>query len=204
MKITTPSVKLLWHTPQALQIIEQAGRVCYKSEGKIGPYSAAPFVKMLKKKNHGAMLEHASMSWLVVCDRGVSHALVRHRLFSYAQESTQYCNYGGKPMEFIRPAGLPVSGAAEKIWMDSCSMAERHYNQLIDLGYKPETARYVLPTCLKTELVITGNMREWLYVFQLRLGDFRDQSQIRHVVQLLQDGAIELYPEIFGPETDNG
>jgi thymidylate synthase (FAD) len=94
MKIIKPNAQLLWVTPNAEEIIERAGRVCYKSEDKITNESSFKFIKMLLDRKHEAVLEHACASILFICDRGVTHELVRHRLASYCQESTRYCNYG--------------------------------------------------------------------------------------------------------------
>ena len=98
MKLVKPSIEFLWMTDEPLftlrfRTIEQAGRTCYKSEDKITNDSAEHFVRRIMKMSHLAMIEHASASYRVICDRGVTHEIVRHRLFSYAQESTRYCNY---------------------------------------------------------------------------------------------------------------
>jgi thymidylate synthase (FAD) len=150
-------------TPNALQLIERAGRVCYKSEDKITASSAIDFVKMLICRNHEAVLEHATMTMLFVTDRGITHELVRHRLASYCQESTRYCNYGNKEIEFVVDS-LLLSDQVRKLLQDS----EDTYKTLIKDGVPPQYARDVLPTCLKTEIVMTANMREWRHVFKLR------------------------------------
>lgn len=205
MKTRDIGATFLWMTPEPLEAIERAGRVCYKSEGRAGPGTAGPFVSRLIRRRHYAMLEHASMSYLLLCDRGVSHAIVRHRLFSYAQESTQYCDYAGKEIEFVRPCfgdvlNEPALGAAERAWEESCARAEADYKALRRLGCRPEDARSVLPTCLKTELAVTGNFSEWRYVFKLRLAGKGDQSQIRRVLALVRDDAAKRVPEVFGKE----
>jgi thymidylate synthase (FAD) len=165
-----PSASLEWATPDALSVIERAGRTCYKSEDKITPESSAAFVRMLIKAGHEAMVEHAVASFRFVCDRGVTHELVRHRLASFAQESTRYCNYSGAKfggIAVIEPPGLDAFGLHD--WRLACEQCERSYiNMTTTLGIKPQIARSVLPTCLKTEIVCTMNFREWRHTLKLR------------------------------------
>lgn len=169
MIIVKPSCSLLWITEKPLQQIERAARVCYKSENKITKDSYKDMIKMLVQKNHLAMLEHASLSVLVVCDRGVSHEIVRHRLFSFAQESTRYCSYNldkfSNNLHLVEPPNL--SKEQHDIWMDAMLSAEKSYMELVK-QLPAQIARSVLPTCLKTEIVITGNFREWIHFFKLR------------------------------------
>jgi thymidylate synthase (FAD) len=171
MKIVKPSVSLLWITPNAEQMIERAGRVAYKSEDKITPDSAPKFIKMIIDRGHEAVIEHASASLLFVTDRGVTHEIVRHRLFSYVQESTRYCNYGlnkfGNEITVIEPPSL--EGDALDNWNYSAKIAEDVYKGMISRGVSPQIARSVLPNCLKTEIVVTGNLREWRHFFRLRM-----------------------------------
>lgn len=90
MKIIEPSATLLWITPDAEKLIERAGRVCYKSECKITDDTAGPFIRRIIESHHESVIEHAVASFMFVCDRGVSHELVRHRIASFSQESTRY------------------------------------------------------------------------------------------------------------------
>lgn len=153
-----------------LKRIEAAGRTCYKSEDLITVNTARDFAKMVLRRGHYSVIEHESVSVRIICDRGVSHEIVRHRLASYSQESTRYCNYGkarfGKEVTFIEPPGL--QGMARGYWEDAMLRAERAYFQLLDAGQKPEIARSVLPNSLKTEMVMTANVREWRHFFFLR------------------------------------
>lgn len=160
-------------TPNPLEAIERAGRTCYKSEERIDYESAPKFIQMLLNRGHEAMIEHASMSYKLICDRGVSHEIVRHRLFSFAQESTRYCDYGKKGIQIIEPPGLTKSNDPDEAdtyssWYGSMLQAENNYNEMRYLGAKPEIARSVLPNSLKTEIVVTGNFREWRHFFKLR------------------------------------
>ena len=155
-----------------LQKIEAAARTCYKSEGKIQEGSAAKLVAGLIKSGHEAMLEHASVTVKFVVDRGISHELVRHRLASFAQESTRYCNYSkddfGSEITFIIPDYLEYKSEGWNIWKESMKQAEDAYFKMLDFGLSPQQARAVLPNSLKTEVVMTANLREWRHFFKLR------------------------------------
>ena len=155
-----------------LSRIEAAGRVCYKSESKITDDSAAAFVRRIIRSGHEAVLEHCNISLKFVCDRGVSHEIVRHRLASYCQESTRYCNYSkgdfGGEITVIKPCYLDSETAAYSVWLTACAAAEVAYFKLLDWGNTPQEARAVLPNSLKTEVVMTANLREWRHFFRLR------------------------------------
>lgn len=160
---------------EILKKIEQVARVCYKSEDKITEGSAVKMVRALIKNNHLAMLEHFSFSVKFIVDRGVSHEIVRHRVSSFAQESTRYCNYGTKSGEIavIEPCYLsdPTKDDWYKkytAWESACMEAEECYLLMLDAGATPQEARAVLPTSLKTEIVMTANLREWRHFFNLR------------------------------------
>lgn len=174
MKIIEPYFKFIEEPDgqKTLEKIEKIARVCYKSEDKICPGSAEKMVKSLIKNGHFAMLEHDSMSIKIVCDRGVSHELVRHRIASFAQESTRYCNYSDKKFDgeitVVKPYSLEQGSKEYLVWKHACEECEQHYFELLKIGVKPEIARAVLPNSLKTEVVMTANMREWRHFFELR------------------------------------
>lgn len=160
---------------EILKKIEKVARVCYKSEDKIREGSAENMVRALIKSNHLAMLEHFSFSVKFIVDRGVSHEIVRHRLASFAQESTRYCNYGSKGGEItvIEPCYLSGFGVENwnskySAWESACIEAETCYLAMLNAGATPQEARAVLPTSLKTEVVMTANLREWRHFFSLR------------------------------------
>ncbi|MHA1972982.1 MAG: FAD-dependent thymidylate synthase [Candidatus Hodarchaeales archaeon] len=169
MKIVKPGFEILTEIKgkNILKSIERAGRTCYKSEDKITDESCVKFVEMLIKRGHEAMIEHETLSVKIICDRGVSHEIVRHRLFSFAQESTRYVRYSGD-MEFIRPLFFEGDSKGESLWINAMVNAESFYQRILDDGYRPEEARSVLPNSLKTEIVVTGNLREWRHFFKLR------------------------------------
>lgn len=176
-----------------LQFIEQAARTCYKSEDKITDdgESAKKLVKRLISSGHEAMLEHSSLSVKFVVDRGVSHEIVRHRLFSFAQESTRYCNYSkgkfGSELTFIEPCFWDEDSNFYLMWKLCCMEAEKDYIRFIEDGATPQEARAVLPNSVKTELIVTGNYREWRHFFKLRT-DKAAHPQMREVaIPLLKE-----------------
>lgn len=171
MKIVKPSVEIL--TPingeRILNYIETIARTCYQSQQSNNNHN---LVKSLIRSEHFAMLEHYGITVKFITDRGISHEIVRHRLASFAQESTRYCNYikdkFGNEISVIKPQEL-VKGSFEYIvWKKQCEQAEKAYFKLVDNGVKPETARSVLPTSLKTTIVMTANIREWRHFLNLR------------------------------------
>jgi len=192
LKIITPSIERLWSTPQAEQIIEQAARTCYKSEGKITSDSAAPLIRKLVHRDHHAMLEHASASFKWVCDRGVTHELVRHRLASFAQESTRFCQYDNG-ITVILPPGLS-DGYHD--WKIAVLHAERQYVALIGRGSPPQIARSVLPICVKTEIVVTANLREWRHIMELRTATAA-HPQIRQLAEWTLYELKGIAPTVF-------
>jgi len=199
MKIIKPSVELLWITPEPEKQIELAGRTCYKSEDKITPESSAEFCKRMVKSGHHAMIEHACASFKIITDRGISHEIVRHRLASYAQESTRYCNYGGEKFgnecSFILPPGMTKK--QYKLWCGACGYAEAAYMDALDTGCPPQIARSVLPNCLKTELVMTCNFREWRHFIALRASKAA-HPQIRPLAISIHSILNDIAPNIFG------
>ena len=177
MKIIDPGFEIL--TPldgdAILKHIERCGRVCYKSEDKIMPDSAEKFVGGLIKSGHESVLEHYSVSVLFIVDRGISHEIVRHRIASYSQESTRYCNYSNgkfdEQITVVKPFYLDANDDPKFTyyrWYSTCYDAEVAYLKLLERGCTPEQARAVLPNSLKTELVMTANLREWRHFFKLR------------------------------------
>ena len=205
MKIITPSVELCLPMSGAemLQHVERCGRVCYKSEAKITDTSAEAFVRGLIKHGHEAVLEHASLSIKFVCDRGVSHEIVRHRLAAYCQESTRYCNFAkdsfGSEITVIEPCYLDAQGLS--IWRRACETAETAYFDLLDWGCSPQQARAVLPNSLKTELYMTADLREWRHFFKLRTSPAA-HPQMREVALMALHELQATVPVIFDDITE--
>ena len=194
---------------EILKGIEAVGRTCYKSEKNITDDSAKKFVAMLIERGHEAMIEHNAISVRFICDRGVSHELVRHRLASFGQESTSYCNYFkdkfGNELTFINIE--PMLESDEQLtqedidniydmWKQSCLNAEEIYMDMIEARAKPQQARSVLPNSIKTEIVMTMNIREWRHFFSLRC-DAPAHPQMRELTLPLLKEMSELIPIVF-------
>lgn len=155
-----------------LKAIELYARICYKSENVITDDSAKKFVANLIKWGHESPLEHLSITVKFITDRGVTHEVVRHRIASYSQESTRYCKYAngkfGSEISIVPSKSIEENAEAKKVVDKLLAKAEKTYMKLLDMGIKPQDARDVLPTCLKTEIVCTYNLREWRHFFKLR------------------------------------
>ncbi len=183
-----------------LKKIELAGRVCYKSEDVIGNDSHDRFATMIVKNQHFSVIEHANVTVKFITNRGVSHELVRHRMASFSQESTRYCNYSkgkfGNEITVIDQRGLLPGDEDYAEWRRAMEDAERHYMALIGSGVAPQVARGVLPIDLKTEIVVTANLREWRHIFELRTSGAAHPN-IRHLMgSLLKDFKARI-PAIF-------
>lgn len=205
MRIIEPSYEII--TPlnrdAVLKRIEQCARTCYKSEEKITDESAPKMVKSLIRSGHEAMIEHCSITVKFICDRGVSHEIVRHRLASFAQESTRYCNYSkddfGTEITFIKPLYLDENTNGYNYWQSACRVSEIAYFDLLNWGCTPQEARAVLPNSLKTEIVVTMNLREWRHFFKLRaLGTTgKPHPQMKELALPLLNDFKEALPEVF-------
>ena len=193
---------------EILKKIEKVARVCYKSEDKIADGTAEKMVRALVRSNHHAMLEHFSFSVKFIVDRGVSHEIVRHRVASFAQESTRYCNYGAKGGEItvIEPCYLSAGASTVEnwhrkygAWESACMEAEDSYMLMLEAGSTPQEARAVLPTSLKTEIVMTANLREWRHFFSLRAcgSTGKPHPQILEVAVPLLKELKERIPVVF-------
>lgn len=203
MKIIKASAELIDPPKyeELLHRVEIAGRTCYKSEGKITEGSAEKFVAGIIKRGHEAVLEHGSLSVRFICDRGVSHEIVRHRLAAYCQESTRYCNYSNEQFNgeitviepFFFNKGTPVYG----MWKRSCETAETAYFDLLNEGCTPQEARSVLPNSLKTEVVMTADLREIRHFLRLRTAPAA-HPQMREVALPLLSELKGRYPVFFG------
>lgn len=262
-------------------LIEIAGRTCYKSEEKIADGTADKFVKMIEERGHNAMIEHSwelrfydqivpyckflnfmqidngvfvagnkrafkewdykyykdyyvlvdehvsaiyenkrwdmlSATVKIITDRGVTHEIVRHRLASYAQESTRFCNYSKAKFDghvtFIIPPWVNIpegkydltnyneyNKKEEEIWFKAMLDNEQDYNFLISRGWSPQQARSVLPNSLKTEIIVTADLQEWIHIFNLRaLGKAgTPHPQMLEIMKPLYKDFQKLFPEVF-------
>ena len=187
-----------------LKKIERAGRTAYKSEDRITPDSAREFVRKIIDMGHESVIEHEKITVRIICDRGVSHEIVRHRIASYTQESTRFCNYSkgkfGSEITVIEPCFWDLSKEADRkkyeIWKRAMMEAEKAYMELIKLGAKPQEARSVLPNSLKTEIVMTANLREWRHFFKLRTSR-RAHPQMREIAIPLLKEFKKRIPVVF-------
>ena len=214
MKVVSPSFKIL--TPidadHILKLLEEVGRTCYKSEDMINDDSCYGFIQRIIDRGHEAVIEHYNITVKLTNDRGVSHEEVRHRVASYAQESTRYCNYtkdkfgseityidlkGG--MEYdnkVRNLPADVQQLIYDEWVQACIDAENHYNRMIELGASPQIARSALNNSTKTEICITMNMREWRHFFKLRCVPAA-HPQMREIAIMLLNAFKAMIPVIF-------
>lgn len=225
MILVKPSFEIEQIPDNALSLIEKAGRTCYKSEQAITEDSARKFVEARIQQGHESVIEHAFMSVRFVCDRGVTHELVRHRLCAFSQESTRYCDYKGgvtfviPPWVRIHPGEYPVEwsglhGTCPELdsavakddlwWFWHIALAERDYKKLLYHSWTPQEARAVLPNSLKTEIVMTANLREWRHIFRLRTSKAA-HPQMREIMIPLLETARQRIPVIFNDiRTDDG
>lgn len=214
-------IKQSWsfHVPvvgaDLLRSIESAGRTCYKSEEKVDTEN---FIRLIIARGHESVLEHGNASVRIVTDRGVTHELVRHRIASYSQESTRYCNYAsdrfGNQVTFILPVWFYAYHAQEEFdgdwpsqnkipmnhsyyeWLKACQDAEKHYLEMLRFGSTPQEARAVLPNSLKTEIVMTANLREWRHFFRLRTAPAA-HPQMRELAESMLSGFRQSVPVVF-------
>ena len=216
MVFTQPSAEIMFKpidTKAILKRLETIGRTCYASLDKMTETSASDFVRGLVKRQHEAILEHATITVKFIVDRGISHEIVRHRVASYAQESTRYCNYnndkfgneitvidikGGIKLDKAMCENVSEENIVEivKEWENAMNDAQEHYLTMIKLGATPQIARSVLPNSTKTEITITANYREWRNFFKLRVPQTA-HPQMREITIPLLKELKEKLPEIF-------
>ncbi len=200
--------------PSLAEHVERCGRVCYKSEGRIKPGSADQLIATLCKSGHESVLEHATVTTIIICSRACSHQLVRHRIAAYSQESQRFCTYknrllvvcppsiGLEPGDYesygrlIRPSSWNLTSRQES-WIHQIEAAYQEYRDECAEGIKPEDARYVLPNATKTELAVTYNLRQWRHVFKERALNHHAQWEIRGIFSsILNDMRMKL-PAVF-------
>lgn len=170
--------------------VQISSKASYQSLELLAPFHEA-YAKLFGLndgwRNHWQVCPHNEIpaalhrySAKFICDRGISHELVRHRPCSFAQESTRYVNYGGKDMEFIEPAGFEDWTPDQKYGLkDSCAGAEASYNFMLRNGLSPQQARAVLPNALKTEIVVTADAAEWAHIKRLRTDKAAHPDMVR-------------------------
>lgn len=200
MKIVQPSFEILAFTPDMTRLIERGIRTAYKSEDRIEEGSDAKIIGHVKSLKHESTLEHGVITVKFITDRGVTHELVRHRICSFTQESTRYCNYGkgrfGSEITVIEPFFYVDKDIKYASWKRSCESDEKEYLLQLEDGAKPQEARSVLPNSLKTEIVVTANVREWRKIFELRTSK-EAHPQIRQIMCPLLDTFRKSWPILF-------
>ncbi len=202
MKIIDPYFEILHMADknEILNLLEKAARTCYKSEDKISSGSAEKLLKRLMKTGHESVIEHISITVRFICDRGVTHELVRHRLCSFSQESTRYANYSkdkfGSEITVIRPFFFEIESKKYKIWEELMQASEDAYLNLLKKGAKAQEARSVLPSSLKADIVVTANIREWRHIFKLRCSK-ASHPQMRQSMLPLLDHFHKEMPVLF-------
>lgn len=202
MKIIEPSVELAQNLDAAeiMKHIERAGRVCYKSESNISDTSAEKFIANIIKSGHESVIEHVSITFKIICDRGISHEIVRHRLASYSQESSRYCDYSGDKfggeLTFIKPCFWNDNDENYLLWLETMATLEKNYLEMRKKGARPEQARSILPNSLKTEIFMTANLREWRHFLKLRTSK-RAHPQMREISLKIYKILNENLPIIF-------
>lgn len=199
MKIIEQSYRILWNPGD---VIEKAARTCYRSEDKITDDGSSDqkIKEMLTTLGHTAMLEHSVLSVEFTTDRAIANELVRHRLCSFAQESTRYCNYSkdkfSNELTFVKPEWINDCTFGSNLWLGICDMAERYYKALLTNSLKPEDARCVLPLSLATKLVMTTNYAEWRHILELRTSKAAHPQMRALMIPLLKE-LQETIPVIF-------
>lgn len=214
MKIVRPSFEILTpiNSEQILKLLESVGRTCYKSEDKITDESCYKFVKNIIDRGHEAVIEHFNVTVRLINDRGVLQEEARHRVASFAAESTRYCNYTndkfGNNVTYIDIIGgiqydskmqtldAETIKAIYSEWIYACEDAEVHYNRMIELGASPQIARSVLNNSTKTEVCITANLREWRHIFKLRTDKAAHPQMRELMIPLLREFQSKI-PLIF-------
>ncbi len=209
MKIVEPKVIVQpYNATQIKENIEIAGRTCYKSEDQITPETSNKMIKHLIERGHHSVLEHEYLSVRFICDRGVTHELVRHRLCAFSQESTRYCNYGKdkfrNEITVIKPFFFEGTNKKrylqKRVWLTAMGFAEKLYLEMLEQGATPQEARSVLPNSLKTEIVVTTNIREWRHILNLRCASTAHPQMQQMMIPLLQflkvNGPGQLFDDI--------
>ncbi len=207
VKIVPISVEIM--TPLDKEFIfrhlELCIRNCYKSEDKITPDSAEKMIQKIIELGHEAMLEHFSITVRLITDIGVYKDLTRHRIASFAIESTRYCNYAkgkfGSEITVIEPPELIPGTEAYNIWFSTMQQIERAYNDLAALGYKADVCRMLLPHSVKASVIMTANIREWRHIFKLRTAKAAHptvQKTMKILLQTFKEHLPVLFDDIAG------
>ena len=214
ISIVSPYSKIKHATPNLERVIEEGARICYRSEEKLG---ANPnFIPSIIRRGHHSVLEHGAITVDFLTDRAITHELVRHRIASFSQESTRYCNYNNKGLFFAAPAALNIPtgeydydfikraypATTKRCFLESIWQSAENYLLLLKQGEKPETARAILPNCLAAKIRITANPREWRHIFTLRTAKGA-HPDMQILMKELLNQFVEKWPILFTDIKEN-
>ncbi len=202
VKIVPDAIEIL--TPidaqSILKHLELCIRNCYKSEDKIEPGSAEKMIRKIIELKHEAMLEHFAITVRLITDIGVYKDLTRHRIASFAIESTRYCNYSkgkfGSEITVMEPPELIPGTEAYQTWFKCMQDIETAYNTLAAQGYKADVCRMLLPHSTRASVIMTANLREWRHIFKLRTAKAAHPT-VQRVMKKLLASFKEQLPIIF-------
>lgn len=209
-RIVKASVEFFDEAPREELVIPRLariGRTAYQSYTELHTLEdQQKFISMIIRKKHLSVLEHENVTVRIICDRGITHQTVRHRLASYIQESTRYCNYSKEKFDnvitVIDPCFWqePEDARKRELWHHAMMSAEQYYLELLDEGATPEEARTVLPNSTKAEIIITTNLRQWLWILANRgtLLTGKPHPQMLEVMGDLLVKFNQALPTIFG------
>ena len=193
VKIIEPKVEII--TPidgdYILKHLELCARNCYKSEDKITTDSAKTMIKKLLEMGHEAMIEHFAITVKLTTDVGAYKDLTRHRMASFAIESTRFCNYSkgkyGNELTFMRPSNMEEGSEIYNIWYKTMEMIENSYMEMAAKGAKADQLRIMLPHSTKADVIMTANIREWRHIFKLRCAPAAHPSVQEIMLLLLKE-----------------
>lgn len=194
MRIVEPSYKILSY-PADLKKIEFAGRVCYNSHHRTTENSSETFVKNLINRGHFSVLEHESITVVFTLDRATADQLRTHRLTSPLMQSTRYVNFSKGEFQGDIPFIEPRLKNKNR-WAQMMMMCEEAYLYSLEDGDPPEVARYYLPPCVATEMIVTANIREWRHILSVRKAADA-QKEIRDIITKLFNELKSLIPIVF-------
>lgn len=197
-------VTLIAHTPGPDRLAAVAARVCYSEQGaeeiieSIGNNTIERRVKACVKSGHHSVIEHAVFTFSIEgISRVTSHQLVRHRIASYSQQSQRYVRMKEEDIRFVVPDSIDKDVEIGKRYRGMLSLCAEHYHKLLSAGIPAEDARYILPSAMCTNIVVTMNARELLHFFELRC-DKAAQWEIREMACKMRERVREVAPIIFG------
>lgn len=208
MNIVEPYAKLMDVSDKEegirlLRKIEWCGRISHRSEDAQGADSWDRFIRAIVLQ-HGdwSIVEHAIATVDMLVDRGITHEIVRHRLFSFTQESTRFVNYEKKmAASFIMPPDL--NEAQRVSWERNIGQAEMSYREAISQGCAPQIARSVFPNALASRIIVTGNLRNWRHFLLMRTTKEAHPQMRQVTIPLLAEFQAKI-PILFEDIEPNG